>query len=221
MYKIKTEGCYTTPMIIIYSIIAVIVLWSIWGFFSSRVESAEYSVIASKNGYEIRLYPEHIVAQTTVKGSYNEALNEGFRIIAGYIFGNNVKKQDIAMTAPVVEETSKSESISMTTPVSSNIDGEYHTITFGMPRSYTLETLPTPSDPRVKIETIPEKKVAVIRFSWIRTESRVQSKKLELIDLLKKDGVVIKGEPQYAGYNAPWTPPWMTRNEVMIEIKGN
>lgn len=205
-------------MTYIYAIIAIIIIWSVWGYFSSKVESARYSVVSLKKGYEIRLYPSRIVAETTVKGSYDDSLSEGFRIVAGYIFGKNVKKQNIAMTTPVVEETKKSESISMTTPVSSNIDGEYHTIAFGMPQSYTLDTLPTPSDPRVKIETIPEKKVAVTRFSWIRTEARVQSKKLELIELLKKDGVVTKGEPQYAGYNAPWTPPWMTRNEVMIEI---
>jgi hypothetical protein len=56
-------------------------------------------------------------------------------------------------------------------------------------------------------------------FSWYQTDARVMSKKQELLDVLKKEGVTMVGSPQYAGYNAPWTPPWMTRNEVMVEIK--
>ncbi|MEI8337581.1 MAG: heme-binding protein [bacterium] len=206
-------------MNILYFLIGIIILWSIWGYFSSRVENAEYSVIESKKKYEVRLYPAHIVAQTTVKGSYKESLNQGFRIVAGYIFGGNTKKESIAMTAPVLEKSTSSESIAMTAPVIATVDGELHIISFGMPISYTLETLPIPTDSRVKIMSIPEKKMAVIRFSWIRTDSIVQLKKQELLDALKKDNVTVIGESQYAGYNAPWTPPWMTRNEILVEIK--
>jgi effector-binding domain-containing protein len=205
-------------MNIFYVLISIIILWSAWGYFSSRVEKTQYTVLDSKNNYEIRLYPEHIVAQTVIKGSYTEALNQGFRIIAGYIFGGNTKKESIVMTSPVVEKSSKSESIAMTSPVTATVEGETHTITFAMPRSYTLKTLPTPNDDRIQIVTIPEKKMAAIRFSWIRTDARVQAKKQELIDLLKKDNITIMGEVQYAGYSAPWTPPWMTRNEVLVDI---
>jgi effector-binding domain-containing protein len=203
----------------IYTLIGIILIWSVWGYFSSRVEHTEYLVLESKKEYEVRLYPAHIVAQTTVKGSYKQALNQGFRIIAGYIFGGNTKKESIAMTAPVVEKKSTSESIAMTAPVMATVEGESHTIAFGMPKSYTLETLPVPNDSRVEIVTIPEKKMAAIRFSWFRTDARVQSKKQELLDALKKDNVFVIGDPQYAGYNAPWTPPWMTRNEILVEIK--
>jgi effector-binding domain-containing protein len=205
-------------MKIIFTIIGILIIWSGWGYFSSRVENTEYSVLESKGNYEIRLYPEHIVAQTTVTGPYDDALSQGFRIVAGYIFGGNVKKESIAMTAPVVEKNPTSESIAMTAPVMATVEGGSRTIAFGMPRSYTIDTLPTPSDSRVKIVTIPEKKMAAIRFSWMRSDRRIQSKKNELIDALKKDGLVIVGEPQYAGYNAPWTPPWMMRNEVLVEI---
>lgn len=202
-----------------YVLVTVVILWSAWGYFSSRVESTPYSVQESKKNYEIRLYPEHIVAQTTVRGTYRDALNEGFKIIAGYIFGGNTKKESIAMTSPVVEKSAGSESIAMTSPVIATVEGESHTIAFGMPRSYTLETLPIPNDTRIQIVTIPEKKMAVIRFSWIRTDARVQAKKKELLGLLKKDNVTVVGEAQYAGYNAPWTPPWMSRNEVLVEVE--
>jgi len=206
-------------MNILFLLVGIGILWSAWGYFSSRVEAASYTVLESKKEYEIRLYPAHIVAETTVKGSYQEALNQGFRIVAGYIFGGNAKKESIAMTAPVVERTSASETIAMTAPVMATVEGESHTIAFGMPRSYTLETLPVPTDPRVRIATIPEKKMAAIRFTWFRMDARVQSKKNELLSALAKDGIAPVGAPQYAGYNAPWTPPWMTRNEVLVEIK--
>lgn len=226
-----------------YIIVGIIILWSIWGYLSSRVENTEYKVIEAKENYEVRLYSEHLVAQTTVQGPYSEALNQGFRIVAGYIFGGNTKKESIAMTAPVIEKKpgqdslasstigsiqnssqnsapeKVSESIAMTAPVTATVEGESHTIAFSMPRSYTLETLPTPNDSRIQIVTIPEKKMAVIRFSWYRTDARVFAKKKELLDTLKKEGVETVGVPQYAGYNAPWTPPWMTRHEVLVEIK--
>lgn len=184
---------------------------------SSRTEQAEYTVLKSGKDYEIRLYPSHIVAQTVVQGPYQAALSQGFRIVAGYIFGGNTRKESIAMTAPVVEQK-VSQSIAMTAPVMASIEGESHTISFGMPRAYTPATLPTPNDSRVKIVTVPEQKMAVVRFSGLCTNDRVQSKKQELLAALKRDKLAIHGEPLYAGYNAPWTPPWLTRNEVLVEI---
>lgn len=204
-------------MYYVTGILAIFVLWSLWGYMSSRTEQTEYKVVEVKKDYEIRLYPAHIVAQTEVQGTYQEALNQGFRILAGYIFGGNTKKERIAMTAPVVEQKT-SEPIAMTAPVTATIEGETRTITFSMPRSYTLETLPTPSDPRIKIVTQPEMKMAALRFSGFRSAASTLSKKQELLDALKRDKVTTVDEAQYAGYNAPWTPPWMTRNEVLIEI---
>jgi len=206
-------------MNIIYTIIVIFIIWSAYGYFSSRVEITPYSVLEVKKNYEIRLYPAHIVAQTTVNGPYKQALNQGFSIVARYIFGGNTKKQSIAMTAPVIEQKSSSESIAMTAPVMANIDGESHTISFGMPKSYSLETLPEPNDPRVKIVTIPDQKMATLRFSGWRTDTLVFSKKQQLLDLLKQDNINTIGEVKYAGYNAPWTPPWMSRNEVMVEVR--
>ncbi|MFZ2226024.1 MAG: heme-binding protein [Candidatus Moraniibacteriota bacterium] len=208
---------------IIIALVSIVVLWSAWGFFGSRVEQAEYSVVKKMDGYEIRKYPEHISAQTTVRGSFGESLNSGFSIVAGYIFGGNTKKENIAMTAPVMaqkEETAKTgESIAMTAPVVATTDGEVQIISFGMPRSYTLETLPVPSDPRVKIVTVPAKEYAVMSFSWYHSDARVKSTQEKLFSALARDGITAKGNVSYAGYNAPWTPPWMTRNEVLVEIK--
>jgi effector-binding domain-containing protein len=187
------------------------------------VEQADYTVVKKMNGYELREYPAHIVAQTIVEGSYDESMSAGFRIVAGYIFGGNTKKESIAMTAPVVAQKGEvnkvSESIAMTAPVMATKEGDSQTISFGMPRSYTLETLPTPNDSRVKIVMIPAKKYAVMRFSWYRSDARVKRMQEKLLLALVRDGVATGGSIAYAGYNAPWTPPWMTRNEVLVELK--
>ncbi|KKR13007.1 MAG: SOUL heme-binding family protein [Candidatus Wolfebacteria bacterium GW2011_GWC2_39_22] len=208
---------------IAWGAVGIIALWSVWGFFGSHVEQADYTVIKKMNDYEIREYPAHIVAQTTVTGPYGESLESGFSIVAGYIFGGNTKKERIAMTAPVVAqketETKEGENIAMTAPVVATTEGGEQTISFGMPRSYTLETLPTPDDSRVKIVTIPTKQYAVMEFSWYRSDARIKRMQEKLSASLTRDGVVAQGSVAYAGYNAPWTPPWMIRNEVLVEIK--
>jgi SOUL heme-binding protein len=208
-------------MITIFIALVIIVgLWPVSGFLGSRVEQADYTVVQKMNGYEIREYPAHIVAQTTVQGSYGESMGSGFRIVAGYIFGGNTKKESIAMTAPVVAQKGEktSESIAMTAPVVATTLGDSQVISFGMPRSYTMETLPTPTDPRVKIVQIPAKKYAVLQFSWYRSDARVQMMKEQLLSALARDGVITQGSTAYAGYNAPWTPPWMNRSEVLVEV---
>ncbi len=206
-------------MKILLIILIILILWSIWGYFGSRVEQAEFSVLEKKKDYEVRNYPSHIVAETTItNANYNNAMNSGFSIVASYIFGGNTKKEKIAMTAPVVMQNT-SEKIAMTAPVVVNMAGDSRVVSFGMPRGYTLETLPTPNDPRVKLREVPEQKMAVLRFSWSRSEPRIQAMKDKLLSALSRDGIEIIGFPSYAGYNAPWTPPWMTRNEVMVEVK--
>lgn len=200
-------------------ILILLILWSVYGYFGSRVEQAEYTVLKKAKGYEIRNYPSHIVAQTTVTGSYSQSMSKGFSIVAGYIFGANTKKQNIAMTSPVVMERGVSEKIAMTAPVIVNSESETRTVSFGMPKSYTIDTLPTPSDSRVKIVEMPSKKFAVLRFTGYRTDNRLQNKENKLLELLSQDTIEVLSKPSYAGYNAPGTPPWMTRNEVLVEIK--
>ncbi len=191
------------PMI--YTLIALVIialLWSLWGFWGSRVEQADYTVIKTGNGYEIRHYPEHIVAQTHTQGSPDQAMRNGFMTVAGYIFGGNAKKESIAMTAPVLVTT----------------DDQTQTLSFGMPRAYSMETLPSPTDSQVNLVTIPAKTYAVIRFSGYRSDARVKRMRDTLVSKLTHEGISRTGITAYAGYNPPWTPPWMMRNEVLIEL---
>ena len=121
------------------------------------------------------------------------------------------------MTAPVLAEKGGNK-IAMTAPVMVSSQGDSQIISFGMPRSQTLATLPAPDDPRVKIVMIPAKKYAAMRFSWYRTDTRVKQRQEKLLSLLARDRITVQGGAAYAGYNAPWTPPWLTRNEVLVEI---
>ena len=101
---------------ILFAFIGVLVIWTLGSYLVVRnLEEPSYTVIEKRNGYEIRQYQPYIIAETEVTGSYDEATNAGFRIIADYIFGNNTAKESIAMTTPVLEQTS--EKIAMTTPI--------------------------------------------------------------------------------------------------------
>jgi hypothetical protein len=207
-------------LIVLGVIVAILIIWSLVGYFTSNAEQAKYSVIKKADGYEIRNYPDHIVAQTVVEGvSVNgDAFNKGFSIIAGYIFGGNVKKESIAMTAPVIAQGS-SEKIAMTAPVTARVQGNSQIISFVMPTGYTLATLPTPNDSRIKIVEVPEQKMAVLTFSWYRTDGRFEKIQKQLFADLARDNITIIGTPIFAGYNPPWTPPWRNRNEIMVQVQ--
>jgi hypothetical protein len=116
-----------------------------------------------QNKIEIRHYPAYIQAEVAIdEKQYLSAIEKGFDVLAGYIFGNNVSKQKIDMTSPV--QASQSEKIAMTTPVTAIGESSF-TVAFIMPSAYTLETLPQPKDSRVHFRRIPARSLAAIRFS--------------------------------------------------------
>jgi len=198
--------------------VVIIVFWSIISYVAvSRIETPSYTVIKKARGYEIRVYDSHIMAQTQVTGSLNEARSKGFRIIADYIFGNNLRSEKISMTAPVVEQPS--QKIAMTAPVISTLEeSNSRTISFILPREYTLDTLPKPNNPLVTISEMPRHTVAALRFTWYPTASRINQKKAELMALLKRDHKTITGSTQVAQYNPPLSIPLLLRSEILIPI---
>lgn len=182
-------------------------------------ETPSYKVLLQEDQKEIRSYESYVVAKTVIKGDYGKAQSEGFRILAGYIFGSNEKKQNISMTAPVVQKN-ESERISMTAPVSQIAEGDSWVMTFMMPSQYKLTDLPTPKDSRVILEEIPAKTIASLRYSGGRGVKRNSQKAEELREWLKsKNQYSIVSGPSTAGYDPPWTLPFLRRNEVHFEIK--
>ena len=200
--------------------IALLVMWAVGSYLVIRnIEEPKFTLVERKAGYDIREYESYIIAETDVTGNYSDATSEGFRIIADYIFGNNTSRSGIAMTAPVLESKS-SEKIAMTVPViDTEKDAGTRTISFVLPSEYTLETLPMPNNPQVKITQVPPRKVAVLSFTWYPTAERVEKKKDELLSLLAKDGLEVDGVIQIARYNPPLSMPFMLRNEIIVDVK--
>lgn len=203
------------------TILAIIALpifaWVAYRYFSTTVKEPKFSLREIRSGYEIRTYSSSIEARVVVSGTYREAMNSGFRILAGYIFGGNTSKQSIAMTAPVTEQ--KSEAIAMTAPVTeSEVEGGERVVAFAMPGGYTLATLPTPNDARIEIVEVPAHTTAVLRYSGHSDAETVVQMKAKLLAYLQRDEVRIVGVPRSAGYNPPWTPSLMRRNEILVDI---
>lgn len=206
---------------ILGALVGGVALWAIGSYLViARIEEPAYTVVEKKDGYEIRQYQPYIMAKTTVTGNYAEATNKGFRIIADYIFGNNTKKESIAMTTPVLESEATSEKIAMTTPVleSAGANNE-RTIAFVLPSKYTMETLPAPNNNAVTFTEVPARKVAALRFTWYANESRMETKKELLKSHLKRDSVIASGAAETARYNPPLSMPLLLRNEVLIPIE--
>ncbi|KPK12009.1 MAG: heme-binding protein [Acidithiobacillales bacterium SG8_45] len=197
-------------------VFAVAAMWG-GGIDVMAIEEAEYTVVIKEGDFEIRDYAPHVLAETIVEGDFDEAGNKAFRRLFQYISGNNEAQDKVAMTAPVSQEA-KGEKISMTVPVGQQQVGRRWTVSFMMPASYTLETLPRPLDPEVTLRLVPARRLAAVRYSGLWSEKGYVQNKAALESWIKQRGQTPVGEPIWARYNAPFSLWFMRRNEVLIEI---
>jgi len=190
------------PWVIITIVVSVIFIGFIFYSFRLRdIEMPKYRVIKKLGDVEIREYPSLILAQTSLKKSdYDEKGSNGFRTVAGYIFGGNQSQQKIAMTAPVIMSMGDSSSMS-----------------FVMPSEYKMQDLPTPSNNQVKLIQENAKILAVIRFGGYSSSEKIQKYADKLYLELKSNHLETRGKLLYMGYNAPWDVT-NRRNEVAIEL---
>ena len=202
----------------ITSIIALIFIVGVLaGPVMSNVEKPDYKVIQSEQNIEIRQYEPMIIAEVEVDGKREDAIRDGFRLLADYIFGNNTVQQVISMTAPVQQK--ENQKIAMTAPVQQQSMGKSWRMSFVMPSKYKLDSLPVPNNNRVRLKEILTKKFVVIEFSGTNSNENVTKHENQLMNYIEANQINIIGSPKYAFYNAPWTLPFLRRNEVMIEIK--
>ncbi len=187
----------------------------------SGTEEPAYQSVASVGGIDIRLYGERIAAQTEVTGDSDAARNQGFRRLAGYIFGGNAQRASIAMTAPVSQAgTGGSQTIAMTAPVAQEPSGvDRWTVQFFMPAAYAMAELPVPNDPTVELVVVPAETYAVVRFSGVGSVRAVETHKAQLLAGLAGSGWTVRGEPVVWFYDPPWTLPPMRRNEVAVRVE--
>jgi hypothetical protein len=184
------------------------------------IESPQYQTVFKDNKFEIREYEEYVLAEVEIDGEFGSALQKGFRVLAGYIFGGNVSRARIDMTAPVTEQAVSSEKIDMTAPVmSSSIEeGKKHRIAFTMPSKYTLENLPEPVNKTISFRKVGKHRVAALRFSGNLNSRSAVRKANELETWLVENKYSRKGGFVFAQYNPPWIPGVFRRNEVLAEV---
>jgi effector-binding domain-containing protein len=183
------------------------------------VEEANYTVIRKASNFELRDYPAQIVAETEVDASLEEAGNRAFRRLFNYISGDNKAQEKISMTSPVTQEAS-SEKIAMTSPVTQQSTTDGWMVSFMMPASYTMDTIPIPDDPNVKVRQIPPRRMACVKYSGGWSEERYLQHLRELEAWIAENGFEVLGKPVWARYNPPFTPWFMRRNEILIPVNG-
>jgi hypothetical protein len=198
--------------------LGVVLAILLFGSPAMAVEEPAFTTVLSDGAFEVRDYPSLIVAEVTVTGEQKEAASKGFRLLAAYIFGGNRRRQSIAMTAPVAQEPT-SEKIAMTAPVTQVEDAGTWIVRFTMPSAYTMESLPEPNDPQVRLRRLPPTRVAVLRFSGLAGKDDVDAKSAELLATAKAHHLRVSGPVTLAQYNPPWTLWFLRRNEVMIQVE--
>ncbi len=184
---------------------SVLVLGGVISFFSFRfkgIETPNYKVIKTLGDVEIREYPQLILAQTKLDGKrYESNGNNGFSVVANYIFGENQQKQKIAMTAPVIMNMSETDA----------------SMSFVMPSQYQLSDLPKPNSNSVALVSQDSMKLAVLRFGGFSSDEKIAKHAQILTQVLEENNIRIKGSLLYMGYNAPWDLI-NRRNEVAFQI---
>ena len=188
-------------MAILFLVIMIAAVGALFAFKSGGIEMPAYRVIKKYGEIEIREYPAMIVAQTQLMQSSNqEKMSNGFRTIAGYIFGGNERNQKIAMTAPVVMKM-----------------GDTASMYFMMPKKYSSNQLPKPNSTKVEIVEEQARVLAVIRYSGFSSDKKIEKYKNNLAAIVSKNNLKVTGPYMYMGYNAPWDVI-NRRNEIAIEV---
>lgn len=186
--------------------------WQLGRFFT---ETPDYEVEQKVNGLEIRSYAPRVVAETTVESrELEQALDEGFRRLAGYIFGGNGGKR----VPGVDSQEKKGERIAMTAPVTAREEATGTVVTFTMPRDRALEVLPIPDDPRIRVSRTEAARFAVLTYRAGYGAARAKAAQEELVARAAAVGLTASGNPIFAGYDEPSTLPFLRRVEAWLPL---
>jgi effector-binding domain-containing protein len=186
-------------------------------------EQQPYRVVQRFDDFELRRYPEHLLAEVITSGSFEGAGNQAFRTLFAYITGQNRSSQKVAMTAPVVQADAShsAQKIAMTAPVLQQAGAEpgggKFRVAFVLPQGMTAESAPQPINPDVILRTVPASLVAAIRFSGRWSESSYQRHLERLTIALGTAGFTAVGPPRYARFDPPFKPWFLRRNEVLLD----
>lgn len=181
------------------------------------IEEPAYEITGKIGAVELRQYAPYVVAEVLMTGTATAAGNKAFRILASYIFGRNRGERKLAMTAPVTQ-TAAPMKLAMTAPVIQSAAPGGYLVQFVLPRGVTLDTAPEPIDQRIVLRQVPSMRVAVIRYSGFWSDANYNRHLAQLEETLRKAGVKWTGEPVYSRYNPPFTPWFLRRNEIWLQL---
>lgn len=201
----------------------LVALGGMLGAQAMTIETPEYRVIEQDGAFELRRYDTYLIAETEVDAGFMNAGNVAFGRLFRYISGANTSGTEIAMTAPVEQSNrERGEKIAMTAPVEQAVDDGVYRVGFVVPRKFNRETVPRPTDARIRIREVPPRTVAVWRYTGRWTEENFREHERELRALLKARS--LQAEPGdsaiIARYDAPFMPWFLRRNEVLIPLVG-
>lgn len=181
-------------------------------------EQQPFEVMRRYPGFELRRYPAHLVAEVTVRSTFDNAGNTAFRLLFGYITGQNRSRTAISMTAPVVQSV-VSEKIAMTAPVLQQAAGKgEYVIAFVLPASMTAEAAPEPTNPQIEIRAVPAGLAAATTYSGRWSQAAYDRHSAELRTAVSAQGLQAVGEPRFARFDPPFKPWFLRRNEVVMDV---
>jgi len=196
-------------------------------------ERQPFDLVRRYPRFELRRYPAHTVAQVTVRASFDKAGNSAFRLLFGYISGQNRTTSSVSMTAPVVQgvppqpvgeggggQDSRSSKVAMTAPVVQrpSAAGEF-VVAFVLPASLTADTAPVPTDPRVEIHTVPAGLAAVLGYSGGWSQPGFDKHNAQLQQAVLDAGLAPIGPPRFARFDPPFMPWFLRHNEVVQDVQ--
>lgn len=196
------------------------ILQSIPGIFGIRLEEEPaYAVVDAIEDIEIRRYAPALLAQVTVRGAHEDALDEAFNTLAAYIYGRNDGNEKMHMTSPVFQEES-GERMSMTTPVLQSAEGDSWTVAFFLSNELTPDSAPQPEDPAITLLMQPETVLGSLRYSGNNTDERRAESKQQLLDTIRRDGRwTVVDDVSWAQYDQPFAIPFLKRNEAHVAVE--
>ena len=169
------------------------------------VETAKYERVREIDEVEIRRYPKLVVATVG-----NPEGASRFNLLFRYISGENRSRAKLSMTTPVITQ----EKIDMTAPVISDNES----MSFVLPSKYSISDVPESTDSRVQVRELHERYVATLRFRGLAWKTSTEKHTKQLLAVLERNGISVTGQPVLMQYNSPWTPGFMRRNEVGVEV---
>jgi hypothetical protein len=141
---------------------------------------------------------------TTDMRLLSQSSDGSFMRLFRYISGGNEAEQKVAMTTPVfMKETAESASGRMS---------------FVIPKDVVSQGVPKPSGDDVKIQKRAAGRFGVLRFAGRMDAKSAEKHEDQLKVWLKQKGLTFRGEAEFAGYDPPWTPGPLRRNEVLLRL---